>query len=48
MVVSIEVKAQKKKFWQVWVRKTNNPEPLLTRRNPEINTETGSVSISHY
>lgn len=39
---------RKKKPQQVRIRKTNNPEPLLTRRNPEIDIETGSVSIFHY
>ncbi len=32
--MSIEVKCELSTR-QVWIRKTNRPEPLLTRRNPE-------------
>jgi hypothetical protein len=41
-------KSVEKKIQQVGIRKTNNPEPLLTRRKPEQSTKTESVSISHY
>lgn len=47
VVVSIEVKLRNIPQ-QVRIRKTNKTEPLLTRRNPEINIESGGVSISHY
>jgi hypothetical protein len=30
-------------IWQVWIRKTNYPEPLLTRRNPETDIKTRGV-----
>jgi len=43
VVVSVEEKSGMTR--QVGIRKTNNPEPLLTCRKPEIGTKTGSESI---
>jgi hypothetical protein len=46
LVVSVGVKASGTYPEQVWVRETNESEPPLKRRKPEIVVKTGSFSIS--